>query len=68
MAEDDIEYFEGRAALESELARTARDEAVAAVHAQLAKRYEQMARHAQVEELAQTIAVERSTDNRADPT
>lgn len=39
----DYEFYDGRAALEREMARTARDETFAAMHALLSKRYQDMA-------------------------
>ena len=39
----DYEFYNGRAALEREMARTARDETFAAMHALLCKRYQDMA-------------------------
>ena len=39
----DYEFYDGRAALEREMARTARDESFAAMHALLSKRYQDMA-------------------------
>lgn len=67
MSESDLEYYGGRAAVERELARTSRDESVAAIHAQLAMRYEQMARQVDVEGIAQAIAVERFNHGDAHP-